>query len=245
MTVDLVGLPAMLAFFMFGLDAALDVAIITALIITLIAPTTWIGASMKFAGTLPMFLFPALYVLSKKKSADITKILINLFIVTLLSLLVLVLSGNANLFSKQFIGEMDQTLYITPTIEVLKVKGGNITLSSLLLGLLPIITIALSSYLILLFWKRYAKGVKSSAFSNPFVMLYVTIASIFIRGITMVIANYYYAGPIFFRISTEELMKIAPWYLIFGWNAFQGIIEVATAWVIAFKFKFIEKYGIW
>ena len=73
MTVDLVGVPAMLAFFMFGLEAALYVSVITAMIITLIAPTTWIGASMKFAGTLPMFLFPSLYAISKKRKFDSAK----------------------------------------------------------------------------------------------------------------------------------------------------------------------------
>ena len=245
MTVDLVGVPAMLAFFLFGLDAALYVSLLTALIITLIAPTTWIGASMKFAATLPMFLFPALYSLTIKKRLDVKTISIILFFVIFLSLFVFMLSGNVNLFSKQFIGDTSPTIYMIPKIELLKVEGGSVTLASLILGILPILTIAFSSLLLLLFWDAYAKQVKSSVFSNPPVMFLLLTASVFTRGVTMVIANYYYAGPIFLRISTEELMKIAPWYLIFGWNAFQGVLEVAIAWVIAFKFKFIEKYGTW
>jgi len=245
MTVDLVGVPALLAFFLFGLDAALYVSVLTAFIITLIAPTTWLGASMKFAATLPMFLFPAIYVISVKGRSKNTKILISLLFVIFLAMFALMLPSSINLISKQFITETNQTIYAIPKVEIIKVEGGSITLGSLLLGLLPITAIAILSLVLLIFWERYAKGANVSVFSNPYAMSLVLVASVLVRGVTMLIANYYYAGPIFWGISTEEFMRLVPWYLIFGWNMFQGVLEVALAWVVAFRFKFVKRYGTW
>jgi len=61
----------------------------------------------------------------------------------------------------------------------------------------------------------------------------------------MVIANYYFAGPLFFGMSTGEMLKAIPWQLIFGWNAIQGALEYTAAWIIAYRFKIAEKYGKW
>jgi riboflavin transporter FmnP len=60
MKIDFVGALWVLAFFLYGLTEALSVSIITALFITAFMPTGFIGATMKFIATIPMFLVPAL-----------------------------------------------------------------------------------------------------------------------------------------------------------------------------------------
>lgn len=58
MWIDIVAIPWILAFFLFKGRAALSVSIVGSIIITLAAPSSWLGAIMKFFATLPMFLIP-------------------------------------------------------------------------------------------------------------------------------------------------------------------------------------------
>ena len=54
MWIDLVAVSWIMAYFMFGLRSSLLVSFLGAIIITLFAPDTWLGASMKLAATLPV-----------------------------------------------------------------------------------------------------------------------------------------------------------------------------------------------
>lgn len=74
MWVDLVAIPWILAYFLFGFRGSLITAAVSSIIIALVAPSGLVGASMKFLATLPMFFVPAVIVyLSKLKIKDIEK----------------------------------------------------------------------------------------------------------------------------------------------------------------------------
>jgi riboflavin transporter FmnP len=246
MTVDLVGVPILLGFFLFGLDAALYISILAAFVITVASPETWLGASMKFAATVPMFLIPAFYMLSMKKNFDAGKLLTNVFFALFVSLMLFILSINANLAGRSYVPSLsNSTLYTTPRIDYLGFSEIKVTASDLLLGLLPIATIAFFSFILLHLWGRYSKDTTTLVFSGARAMLLVLILSIIVRGIAMIVSNYYFAGPLFFHLSPEQFMALVPWYVIFLWNAFQGAVEVILAWTLAFRFRFIERYARW
>ena len=61
MWVDIVAIPWILAFFLYRGKAAFFVSIVGAIIITLADPSTWLGASMKWVGTMPMWLVPLFF----------------------------------------------------------------------------------------------------------------------------------------------------------------------------------------
>ena len=216
MTVDLVGVPILLAFFLFGLEGALYTSVIVAIIITLIAPTTWLGASMKFAATVPMFLAPAYYLFLRDKKYP----LLSTFLLGTMSILtIFILSLYVNIFS-------------VPIIT-----------NELLLGILPILFIGLLAYALIVIWRRLKFNFNPHAFEDKKTVLLVFALAVLVRGIAMLISNYYYAGPLFFHMTTEQMLAAIPWYLIFGWNLIQGAIEFSIAWAIAYKFKFVEKYA--
>ncbi len=58
MWIDLVAVSWMIGYFLYGGKPALVVSVVGALLITLIAPSTWLGAMMKWIATVPMFLIP-------------------------------------------------------------------------------------------------------------------------------------------------------------------------------------------
>ena len=245
MTVDLVGVPILLGFLLFGLDAAMYIALLTTLIITRVAPTSWIGAIMKFTATVPMFLVPSFYLLSVKKSFDLGKILINVFFALFISMMLFILSINANFVGQSVVTPSSSTLYTVPRIGFLNFTETRVTFSDLLLGLLPVATIVIFSLIVLHFWGKYSKDTNPLIFSSADAIFLVALLAVIVRGIAMVISNYYFAGPLFFNISPAEFMSAIPWYIIFIWNAFQGLIEVALAWTLAFRFGFIERYMKW
>src|SRR3989344_6554827 len=56
MWIDVVAVSWIIAYFLFGIRSSLLVTLVGTLIITLFAPDTWLGASMKFVATLPVIL---------------------------------------------------------------------------------------------------------------------------------------------------------------------------------------------
>lgn len=75
MWIDLVSVSWLIAFFLFGVKSSFLVSLLGAIIITLFAPDTWLGASMKWLATFPMwgsfFLWSSF---SKTKLADFQKV---------------------------------------------------------------------------------------------------------------------------------------------------------------------------
>ena len=97
---------------------------------------------------------------------------------------------------------------------------------------------------------------KPSAFADARVLLLLAAAVIIIRGAAMVVSNFYFAGPLYFKISPEQFVsfvnssdllffgKGAAWYVaIFAFNALQAAVEISIAWLIAYRFGFAKKYA--
>ncbi len=58
MWIDLVAVSWIIGYFIYGGKTAFVVSVVGALMITLMAPSTWLGALMKWLATVPMFLVP-------------------------------------------------------------------------------------------------------------------------------------------------------------------------------------------
>ena len=67
----------------------------------------------------------------------------------------------------------------------------------LLLGLLPVAAIFLFSSWLVLIWGRYSKKLSPMPFAQPRLLAEVLLVALFIRISAMLVANYYYAGPIY------------------------------------------------
>ncbi|MHA2406100.1 MAG: hypothetical protein ACXACH_05040 [Candidatus Hermodarchaeia archaeon] len=87
MKIDFVGTVWVLSYFLYNLPVAFSVSIITALYIALITPTSFVGATMKFVATVPMFLIPALVSYLPFFPNRSSKIFNNLFLIIGLSIL--------------------------------------------------------------------------------------------------------------------------------------------------------------
>ncbi|MEM2963116.1 MAG: hypothetical protein QXW70_01790 [Candidatus Anstonellales archaeon] len=233
MTVDLVGVPILVAFFILGYETALYVAVLVAMFITFFAASSYIGAFMKFAATIPSILVPAAYLISAKKTLDFGK-MCGLVCLCLLALVGLVGLGT----------------------HLTDLSGKIIGHKSLWIGLIPIFIVAVFSYIMLLIWRRYEKAVDVNALSKIQYMLFVLITVVIVRGLLMIVANFYFAGPIFFKMSSEEFIALVEgvnflwlgkgvaWYLvIFFWNAIQAAVEFVISWMIAYKFGLVKMYS--
>lgn len=149
MWIDLVAIPWIVAFFLYRAKGALTVSLLSAVAITFMAPTSWLGAGMKWLTTLPMWLVPATY----------------LFIF----------------------------------------------------------------------------GQESERFRSPLVLSPLVAIAIAARGAVALLLNYYIAFPIWVGKAPAEAMQVIPWWIIFGWNAVQGVLEMAAAWFLVFEFRLKEE----
>lgn len=67
MWLDLVAVPWLIALFLYRGRGAFFVSCLSVIAITFTAPSSWLGAGMKWLGTLPMWLIPALYTFRSNK----------------------------------------------------------------------------------------------------------------------------------------------------------------------------------
>jgi riboflavin transporter FmnP len=231
MTVDLVGLPILLALFILGYGTALEALLAASIGIALIAQTGVIGAVMKFSATLPMLAVPAFYLIAKRRKLEPARLFMLLGLLLVAFVAAFAAFAYFAFYSLQAFG------------------------SSVLAGIAPILGFAGFSYLLLWLWRKYGsdhelRGVFS--FREAAAILLIAVA---LRGLLMIAANFYFAGPLFFHVAPAELAAMissvpvpflgsSAWYAsVFLWNALQGALEFALAWVIAFRFGFAEKYG--
>jgi riboflavin transporter len=68
MWIDIVAVTWIIALFLFGLRISFIVSLIGAIIITLFAPDTWLGASMKWLASFPVWLILGLWTMNKTKT---------------------------------------------------------------------------------------------------------------------------------------------------------------------------------
>ena len=241
LVIDLVAVPALLAFFLYGFRESFVVLLLTCIGITFIDPMSWLGASMKLAGTLPMIAIPAFYVLSTKKGFAAKKLWPSAFFALFIALFAFVLEetyfGAASQVEGFAIGYGSPH---TPPITEVSIPLGN-----LLLGLLPIVALFVFALVLLKPWKHFAKGVSPLMFEQPRLLAEVLLVAVFIRGATIAVSSYYFGGPIFYGFSPEWLMTMVPWYILFLMNAVQGALEMFIAWFILFPTGLVERYSSW
>lgn len=152
MWIDLVAISWMIAYFLYGGRSAFVVSIVGALIITFIAPSTWLGAMMKWLATMPMFLVPL----------------------------------------------------VMQKVSRLKLKD----------------------------------------FRKPSLLVLAIVAAVLLRGAIVIPVNYHFAIPIWTGWTTAEAMNHIPWWIMFGMNAIQGVLEVLVAWLLVFRFK-LDRFATW
>ena len=240
MALDLVAVPALLAFFLYGYRSSVAVLLLASLFIALTAPDSWLGASMKLAATLPMISIPALYALFMERKFSLNRTWLNAFFALFVALFVFILFEAMTTpptplsVASLVIGESG-----------VMIVQNEIQLGGLLLGLLPVAAIFLFSFWLLLIWGRYSKKLSPMPFAQPRLLAEVVAVALFIRVAAMLAAYYYYAGPIYLSATPEGLMTAFQWYMIIGWNAAQGILEVLIAWLLVFGLGFARKYAAW
>lgn len=145
MWIDIVAVTWVIAFLLFGLRMALIVSIIGAIIITLVAPDTWLGAGMKWIASVPEIIVPGIWIIKNKK---------------------------------------------------------------------PL-----------------------SYYKNPKHLIAPVVISMVIRCILVLPLNYYYAIPIWTKMTSAQAIAAIPWYIIALFNIVQTAIDVALAWILVYKFR--------
>lgn len=86
--VDMVASSWIIAYFLFGVRGALITSLVGAIIITLFAPETWLGAIMKWSTTLPIWLTLYLAALFKKNQITFYANPINLLLPVIIGLII-------------------------------------------------------------------------------------------------------------------------------------------------------------
>ena len=220
MTVDLAAVPVMLALFIFGAEYSFLILMALGAMIMFFAPTGAVGSVMKVGATLPMVLVPY-YIAKSKTLADYFYVAVATFVGVLL------------------------LFYVTTSIYPYINSG----LLEYMVGIIPIAVLFGLFYYASKDSKYYAK------LSDLKVAILALILAIILRGAVATISNLYFAGPVFYHMPPEEFITILNsleipllgkgmgWFVIFFWNAMQGAVEFAIAWILAFRFGLAKRYG--
>lgn len=88
MWIDIVAVTWIMALFLFGARVSLFVSFVGAVIITLFAPDTWLGASMKLVATLPILILLAVWLKVNRKQLNYYQKPINLFVPLLIAVII-------------------------------------------------------------------------------------------------------------------------------------------------------------
>ena len=236
MVIDLVAVPALIAFFLYGFRSSVAVLSLTALFIALTEPDSWLGAGMKLAATLPMLAIPALYALFMEKRFSLSRVGLSAFFALFIALSAFALWEAATTPAPALIPDLSLG---TLCAEIA------VPLGDLLLGILPVAAIIIFTMWLLLSWGRHSRRLSPMPFAQPRLLAEVVLVALFIRCAAMIVATWHFAGPLYWGAGPEILVFAIPWYAILAWNAAQGVIEVAAAWLIAFGLGLAEKYSEW
>lgn len=145
MWIDIVAVTWVIAFLLFGIRMGFLVSATGALIITLFAPDTWLGASMKWVASFPMLLVMSAWIYMLKRNIG-----------------------------------------------------------------------------------HYSKIIN---------LAFPVLVALGVRLLLVIPLNYYYAIPIWTGMTPEAAISAIPWYIIALFNIVQGVIDVAAAWILVYKFK--------
>jgi len=217
-SVDLVALPVLLAFFLYGFRVSLTVCFGLFFIVSIVAAEGLIGGTMKWVATMPMIITPA--ILSVKISREEIKrdlVVIIAAIVSMVALIALLA------IMYDLVGAHDN-VYYSPVV--------------------VLITTAVF-YFAFYFATRGRERDNVSSLSDPKKVVVALVLALVVRGISSTVLNYYFALPLFIPGMTTELaLQIIPWWGILGLNIIQGALEVTLAWLLVFRtkaFAFVQK----
>ena len=68
------------------------------------------------------------------------------------------------------------------------------------------------------------------------------VLGILIRCLIVIPVNYYYAIPIWTKMTPAQAMTAIPWYIIALFNIVQTILEIGLAWILVYKFR-LNRYA--
>ncbi len=131
MKIDFVGVIWVLAYFLYGLKEALSVSVITAIFISMVMPTGFLGATMKLIATIPMFVIPELishFYGSKRRAKMFSNIIIITISGILATIVRMVVATLLNLYWAI------PLWYNIPQAEVINALGGWVALITLVAG---------------------------------------------------------------------------------------------------------------
>jgi len=217
MRIDIVAVPVLVAFFLYGLRTALAVSAGMFVVLSIVAAESVIGASMKWIATVPMVITPAILRLQVSKESlrnDIGTIVGAVISIVALIALVGIMYEMA--------GSESRELY-SPFIVLIA--------SAAFYG---------AFYIVSQRHEPQSLGI----YKEPKMIATVLILAVLVRGITTTVINYYFTLPVFFDIPTAAALEWVPWYVMFGLNAIQGALEVTVAWLLVFKtkaFSYVQK----
>jgi len=217
MRIDLVAVPVLIAYFLFGLRTSLAVSVGMFVALSFVAAESLIGASAKWIATTPMIITPALMSLRlqrKEWRKDIGIVVGAL--VTMVALVALI--G----VMYEFTGASDHKI-VSPFIVLLA--------SVAFYGAFYVVS-------------RGQEGAGTQYFRDPRKVAVALVLAIIVRGITTTVINYYFTFPVFFDIPTAAALEWVPWYVMFALNAIQGVVDVAVAWLLVFRtktFSYVQK----
>jgi len=217
-SVDLVALPVLLAFFLYGFRISLTVCFGLFFIVSIIASEGLIGGTMKWVATMPMIITPA--ILSVRITKEAFKEDIVVVIAAIVSMVSLV--GLLGVMYK-LVGAQDNVFYS------------------------PIVVLVASAifYFAFFFATKGMDRDSVSSYGDARKVLVALVLALVVRGITTTVLNYYFALPLFIPGLTPEMaLQMVPWWGMLTLNIVQGVLEVSVAWLLVFRtkaFAFVQK----
>lgn len=101
----------------------------------------------------------------------------------------------------------------------------------------------LPMYGILFLWLK-ARGKKLVFYKKSSRLIVPIIIAVILRAVIVLPVNYYFAIPIWTGMTTAQAIEAIPWYIIVGFNALQGVLDVILAWILVFTFR-LSRYASW
>ncbi|MFH1285180.1 MAG: hypothetical protein ABIH99_01215 [Candidatus Micrarchaeota archaeon] len=226
-TLDLAGIPILLAYFLFGFSAALYALVLLTIGIVLSSSAGWKDAGMAFSLILPVLLALVFYEIVKTKGARAFKYVLLIFIASALAVIIADYSA------------------LSKAVE-----------SKELAQALPLLIIACFSFMLVKLAEFTGYDYDEEVFRKLSSLASILVIAVVICGVVGVVWNVYYIKPVYFGYSIEQVIasiqnagipfasaKALPWYWkVFGWSAAQALVSVLAAWIIAYKFGLIRNY---
>jgi len=76
-----------------------------------------------------------------------------------------------------------------------------------------------------------------SIFSSLKHLVIPLIVGCLTRSLIIIPVNYYFAIPIWTKMTQTAAMTAIPWFIIAGFNTVQTVVDVGLAWILVYKLK--------